>query len=177
MNIKEQEKFARNFYNHYCFVLMETEENFAELYRVCRFRLWREDKTLTNDDIQNIWKIVIGEYVKDGRKRKFENYEDRKKERKGLLKDAKKCLHKFHNEDLRSIIFENELRDVEHYELDDYWGIKQADLINGYDEDITKETLDAYYHIEENRKMISNNINKLSPIAIAKITEIIREDK
>lgn len=178
MNIKEQKKFARNFYNHYCFVLMETEENFAELYRVCRFRLWREDETLTNDDIQSVWKLVLGEYVKDCRNNySRDNYESRKKERVRLLQGAKKCLHKFHNEDLRSIIFENELRDIEHYELDNYWGIKQADLINGYNEDITKETLDAYCHIEENRKMISNNINKLSPIAIAKITEIIREDE
>ena len=74
MNIKEQEKFARRFYDSYAFVLMETEEDFSELYKVFKFRCWREDENLSNDDIQDIWKIVVGEYVKDGRKGKFDNY-------------------------------------------------------------------------------------------------------
>ena len=174
MNTEEQEKFAKIFYDDYSFVLMETEEDFAELYKVFRFWLWREDENLSNNGIQNIWKIVIGEYVKDNRGRKFDNYEDRKEQRKYLLKNAKKCLHKLDNEELRSIIFENELRDVEDSELNDYWGIKQSDLIKGYNEDITQATIDAYSNVEDNRKMIAERIDKLSPVAIAKITEIIR---
>ena len=176
MNIQEKEKFARRFYDSYAFVLMETEEDFSELYKVFKFRCWREDENLSNDDIQDIWKIVVGEYVKDGRKGKFDKYEERKRERKYLLKDAKKCLHKFHNEELRSIIFENNLRDIEDSELNDYWGISQSDLIKGYDENITKATIDAYSNVEDNRKMITEKVSKLSPMAIARITEIIKED-
>lgn len=173
----DAKQFARRFYDSYSFVLMETKENFADLYKVCRFRLWKEDKELSITEIQDIWEIVLNEYVKDcNHQRPFDSYEDKKEERKYLLADAKKCLHKFGNEDLRHMIFENELRDVEHYELDEYWGIKQADLIIGYDEEKTKETIDAYRNLEENKKSISKKVNQLSPIAIAKMMEIIKED-
>lgn len=177
MDNKEQEKFAAKFYDSYDFVLMESEEDFSELYKFCKFELWREDETLSNDDIQNVWKFVVGEYVKDLRETKFDNYEDRKRERKYLLKSAKKCMHKFSNEDLRHFIFDNNLRDIEDDELDNYWGIQQSDLLDGYDKDVTKIIFDAYDNIENNRKVIAEKISKLSPIAIAKITEIIKQDE
>ena len=60
--------------------------------------------------------------------------------------------------------------------MNDYWGISQSDLIKGYDENITKATIDAYSNVEDNRKMIAEKVSKLSPMAIARITEIIKED-
>lgn len=178
MNNDEQKKLAYKIYNNYAFILMETDENFADFYKAFKFRLFREDEDITNDEREQIWEKVIYQYVKDcNKKGKFDGYQYDKEERKTLIQDATLCLHKLHNEDLRSIIYENELRDIEHYELDGYWGISQKDLIVGYDKNKTNMLIDAYQNIEENKETIEKNIAKLSPMAIVKMMEILKEDK
>lgn len=174
---KEKKELAWKIYSRYSFVLMENNENFKKLYKCFKLDIWNslglqweKDITLFDNDIQDIWEYVIMNFVKD------KDYNEEKKERKSLLQDAYLCLHKIDNEQLRDIIYQNLLRDIEHNELDNYHGIKQSELAIGYDEQKTNDLINAYKDIEENKKSIKNDIDSLSPTTIYKIMKIIKDE-
>lgn len=161
--MNKNKDIAKEFVSQYGYILFDYgQEVFLNFLQLETLKKMDNDFSL-NINVEEVIRIAYNYFVKNPYREIYDETE--LEEREYLIEDARKCIRRLDNEELRDIIFHHPLRDV----VDE----------NMNDEEITNENLIKYKYNSKLAKKIIEQENETRKIAkketIDKIQKILNE--
>lgn len=161
--MNKNKDIAKEFVSKYGYIFFDYgQEVFLNFLQLETLKKMDNDFSL-NINVEEVMRIVYNYFIKNQHKEIYDELE--LETREYLIEDARKCIRRLDNEELRDIIFHHPLRDV----IDE----------NMNDEEITNENLIKYKYNSKLAKKIIKQENETRKIAkketIDKIKKILNE--